>query len=362
VQCSKCKTEMRESKVQVPDERALLITMVERTQHTCLNSKCEAFNHPIIARPLPSPRFPRGKEFLSNFEQWRLDQLRKVAMAPGFEETSLKVVDAIGTYLMAGFWTLAEIGQEAPSQAVKVRAAEVQRGIQEKSGGQLVTFGPGDVIVNDRKTHQMVLHKKKSEWTKEDENRYPTSSYFLQWGEEFTLEWLVERLKGDDLQAELLRLFRDYPRMPVRHQFHDGALSGSRGLMDTAEGIAMRLGKGEEEVHRELDKLEKLGVFYRTERGEYFATSLFDILGKPKPKPPELPQVTPEMQQKIVAACLRILREVAISSEYEDTALAVVQALETIQGAAPALFEIELSARSPAVRTHAHNALTRMRP
>lgn len=361
MQCSKCKTEMRESKVQVPDERALLITMVERTQHTCLNPKCEVFNHPIIARSLPAPRFPRGKEFLSNFEQWRLDQLRKVAIAPGLEETSLKVVDAIGTYLMAGFWTLAEIGQGAPSQAVKVRAAEVQRGIQEKSGGQLVAFGPGDVIVNDRKTHQMVLHKKKSEWTKEDEKRYPTSSYFLQWGEEFTSEWLTERLKRDDLQAELLRLFRDYPRMPIKHQFRDGALSGSRGLMGTAEGVAIRLGIGEEEVHGELDKLEKLGVFYRTERGEYFTSGLFDILRKPKPNPPALPQVTSEMQQKIVAACLRILREVAISSDYEETALKVVEALETMQGVACALFEIELSARSPAVRTHAHDALTRLK-
>jgi hypothetical protein len=354
---------MRESKVQVPDERALLITMVQRTQHTCLNSKCEAFNHPMITRPLPGPRFPRGKEFLSNFEQWRLDQLRKVAMAPGLEETSVKVVDAIGTYLMAGFFTLAEIGQGAPSQAVKVRAAEVQRGIQEKSGGQLVTLGPGDVIVDDRKTHQMVLHKKKSEWTKEDEEKYPTSSYLLQWGQEFTSEWLVERLKGDDLQAELLTLFRDYPRMPISHQFRDGALSGSRGLMDTAEGIAVRLGKVEEEVHTELDKLEKLGVFYRTERGEYFTTGLFDrsILDKPEPKPPEIPQVSPEMQQKITAACLRILREVAISSEYEETSLKVVEALETVQGVASALFEIELSARSPAVRTHAHDALTRLK-
>lgn len=362
MQCSKCKTEMRESKVQVPDDRALLITMVERTQHTCLNSKCEAFNHPIIARPLPGPRFPRGKEFLSNFEQWRLDQLRKVAIAPGLEETSVKVVDAIGTYLMAGFWTLAEIGQGAPSQAVKVRAAEVQRGIQEKSGGQLVTLGPGDVIVNDRKTRQNVLHKKKSEWTKEDEEKYPTSSYLLQWGQEFTSEWLVERLKGDDPQAELLRLFRDYPRMPIRQQFRDGALSGSRGLMDTAEGIAVRLGKDEEEVRREMDKLWKLGVFHRTERGEYFTGGLFDhILDEPEPKPPELPQVTPEMQQKIAAACLRILREVAISSDYEETALKVVEALETVQGGASALFEIELSARSPAVRTHAHDALNRLK-
>jgi len=351
VQCSKCKSEMKEEKVQVPDERALLPTMVERTQFTCVNPKCESFNRPVILKPLPGPRFQRGTKFLSDLEQWRLEQLRKVAMASGLESTSLKVVDAIGTYLMAGLGTLMEISQGAPSVAVRVRAGEAQRKMGEQSGGQLVTLSPGDVIVTDRKTHKMVLHKLKSEWTKEDEAKYVTADYLLQWGQEFSPEWLIEQLRGDDLQAELLRLFYNHFKA-----------SPGMSLKVTAKEAAARIGKDQAEVRSELDKLEKRGLFHRTERGEYFTGPPLHprVLEKPKPPLEQQPQqVTHETQCKIAAACLRILREVAISSEFDDTALKVVEAIETMEAAAPALVEVEISARSPAVRTYAHEALVR---
>jgi len=363
---------MKEEILRIRNESTLLPRIMLLRQHVCVNKECERFSHPATIRPLPPPRFQRGKDFLSEKEQARLEQLRKVAMLPGLESTSLKVIDAISTYLAAGHPALMAINQAAASQVVKTYA--YNQFVAAESRGEMVITGPEDVVVRDLKTHRIAKKMPKSEWTQEDESKYVRPGYLVQWNRDFTPEWLTERLRGDDLQAELLRLFRDNYRR-VSHDYHGVSFLGARSIVDTSEGIAARIGKDHVDVRRELDKLVERGVLIKDGTAQYFDISIGSYVkldqrrNKPKDKPKTaspiepalLQQLAPDSQREIELTCLRLLQEVAISSEFEITSVKVIEAIETLEATAiPALIEIENRAANQALRTYAHDTIIRI--
>ena len=160
MRCSKCGSEMKQETVRIRNERTLLPEIMQTTQYTCVNEQCEEFSHPVRFKPLPAPRFTRGKDLLSEKEQARLEQLRKVAMAPGLESTSLKVIDAITTYLGAGHPALMEINVGAANQIARTYAGDASRKMAEESRGGIVTLGPRDIVVTDRRTKHQGFSKK----------------------------------------------------------------------------------------------------------------------------------------------------------------------------------------------------------
>lgn len=401
---------MKQETVRIRNERTLLPEMMKTAQYTCVNESCERFGLPVTFQPLPAPRFTRGKDLLSEKEQARLEQLRKVAMAPGLEGASLKVIDAITTYLAAGHPVLMEINQGAASEVVRTYAGDALGKMSEESRGGIVTLDPGDIVVTDRRTKpQRVFKIPKSEWTPEDESKYVPPNYSVNRGKDYTPQWLAERLRGNDLQAELLRLFRDHPRIPI----HDGPLLGWRSLKDTAEGIAIRLGREQSEVRRELDRLLERGILYKTEKMEYLSICEFPpkypscrichqpmkLLDEEEQKwycyrddqawygkeqrwqgptqdalrlarlPSRVVQVSPRLLQQLAAdsqreielTCRRLLQQVAIESEFEITSLKVIEAIETLEAVAiPALIEIANRAVNSAVRNYAHDTIIRI--
>ena len=146
--------------------------------------------------------------------------------------------------------------------------------------------------------------------------------------------------------------------------------------MDTSEGIAIRIGKDQADVQRELDKLVECGILLKTGKKEYF-DHVFPMFleqrrrktqDKPKMVSPIEPaslrllqQVAPDSQREIELTCIRLLQQVAIESEFEITSLKVIEAIETLEAAAiPALIEIGNRAANHAVRTYAHDTIMRI--